>query len=1606
MKRVRKNNFLTSIAIISAFVVFAVALVTVALVGKEVYADAQSGITEKVPIESIELLSNKQGEVKPGDVINLRVVTTPDYAIETTQHIEYLIVSGGRYIILNGSTITVKDDAITGASFSICAVADGKYSDTLTWTIVGIEIEKINILNEDTVIQQNKTLQLDVEILPNDCTNRQLFYKITSGSEYARINQNGLITVNNRLPRGNIKITVRVESVTNSAVYDEKTYSIYVPTRSLYVTASNLNPKAGETVTLYEQIDATATVGTSDFTILEGEQYVKSREGNVITINDEIEDFDPYILFEYTRDGLTRQLRLDIYISITGISFESPIDIVKQSGMYKFRVVTTPLNATRKNLTFYLSDEENAVITRDGLFTAKVMPETDETSVDVIADIDGITCSTTVIIQKPNVTVTANNYNPTTKSTEAQTVTLTTAVDNVVTTENVTYTIIEGSQYVVGGEIASDGTFTIVTGIEDKDPEITISATYAYWQSKKIIVRPYILVEKIEINNSSIINVEQQVSYDFGGKQYPINARNVNQQLTYLLSNASGGGISQDIAKIDKDGILEIASSAPIGTVINVTILGADGVIATHTVTVTAVYATRIRLFSVTNQNGQEIKDGDTVEPGDVLYFEAIFPENDNPFNVTDKSYRVALHKGTDIATFDGYRATIKPQSQIEGDAYAVLKVVSDQGGNILEDYFAVRVHIAVTDIEYEQKVTEVAEGALLNIDKLLTASVQPSNATYGITYTVDGYATLTGSYVQVNDGLDSGDLTFTVTIKADEKTVVLTYKIYVKAKNIKITANNMQPLTLIDGGENVKLTVNMDKKASDNTFVFKIVRGADLIVGEYSNDVPIALTFNADGEAEFNFTVKSSDNIGADRLIEFEIAQGKTSESIEIEIYKPIENVALIVDGEVKTTSDTIMVDRGKSVSFTLEGISAVSDPNAYDAYIVKKGINDTMFDDIDIDMSNKSMPKVYIPSKMTKGSRFTLKIVADKCGKEFEFTFEIKELSEELFKVEYGKDSSGVTLDKNAPQIWVGRSTKIKITYDGVSLENYGLKIDPDAINFTDGTFKAISSDTARLTINSTASGKSSVSIFAPIVDGDGKYRVMLKKFKIFRPLNGTPSLTNGTITQKTTQLTLGDGTLDTKATYGLDSFKFYGSSLEGVAVTEKGEMTIKTASVSEYPTITLEATQVYNGTTVMYSTKVQPHVHKITFDKAGGSGGTDSIITVNGFCTSITPPTRKGYNFEGYYYDIIVKYAGCVGQFCVYNKDGKSQVNLSNFSGFSQTIYAKWTPWKYTINKYDLFNNEKKYEKTYDDIEYGTEWTFCFDDDANPDWTFEGWFLDDTNVTTNRKYTLPTSSVTKDGQVFTLYSKWTKSSCIAEGTLITLDDGTFKPVEELDGSERLLVWNIHTGTYDSAPILFIDYHGIKTYEVLRLYFDNANYVEVIDNHGFFDITLGKYVFIDAENVKEYIGHTFVTQNGEGRLVSSEVEQKETGSYSPVTFGHLCYYVNGFLSMPANTEPFINIFDVDTEKMRIDEELYIADVELYGLYTYETFVADWADYLDGIGETVEAEQLQAMLPEIMYEAFGGQFLKISIGKGNATWEEITKLIKMYERQLTGGNE
>ena len=63
----------------------------------------------------------------------------------------------------------------------------------------------------------------------------------------------------------------------------------------------------------------------------------------------------------------------------------------------------------------------------------------------------------------------------------------------------------------------------------------------------------------------------------------------------------------------------------------------------------------------------------------------------------------------------------------------------------------------------------------------------------------------------------------------------------------------------------------------------------------------------------------------------------------------------------------------------------------------------------------------------------------------------------------------------------------------------------------------------------------------------------------------------------------------------------------------------------------------------------------------------------------------------------------------------------------------------------------------------------------------------------------------------------------------------------------------------------------------------------------------------------------------------------------------------------------------------MKYDEEAMAADIERYGLYTYE----DWSDYL-----TYE-----------QFLAYNVQYLKVSVGKGLITEEGLIALIDRFLR-------
>lgn len=217
---------------------------------------------------------------------------------------------------------------------------------------------------------------------------------------------------------------------------------------------------------------------------------------------------------------------------------------------------------------------------------------------------------------------------------------------------------------------------------------------------------------------------------------------------------------------------------------------------------------------------------------------------------------------------------------------------------------------------------------------------------------------------------------------------------------------------------------------------------------------------------------------------------------------------------------------------------------------------------------------------------------------------------------------------------------------------------------------------------------------------------------------------------------------------------------------------------------------------------------------------------------------------------------------------------------------------------------------------------------------------------------------------------------NNCVAEGTLITLADGTKKKVEDLTLSDKLLIFNHETGKYDVASINFIENDGRKIYDIINLKFSNGVTSRVIYEHGYFDLDLNKYVYIRDNTYKQYIGHRFYSENGVVTLVDAFMTTERTGCYSLVTSYHLNYFTDGVLSMPGGISGLFNIFEYDEDLKFNQDDMKLA-IEEFGLFEYE----DFADY-------VSKEE---------FDSYPTKYLKISMGRGLMTWEDIEYLITRY---------
>ena len=265
-----------------------------------------------------------------------------------------------------------------------------------------------------------------------------------------------------------------------------------------------------------------------------------------------------------------------------------------------------------------------------------------------------------------------------------------------------------------------------------------------------------------------------------------------------------------------------------------------------------------------------------------------------------------------------------------------------------------------------------------------------------------------------------------------------------------------------------------------------------------------------------------------------------------------------------------------------------------------------------------------------------------------------------------------------------------------------------------------------------------------------------------------------------------------------------------------------------------------------------------------------------------------------------------------------------------------------------------------------------------------TFNGWYYCTGELAfTDFISSSPTYDVrnltTEQGAIVRIAADCTYS-CFTGDTLVNLSDGSLVRLDSLSVGDIIMSWNAITGQLEAVPISMYWNHGEGFYNVINLTFSNGKRLKVVTEHGFFDATLNKYVYIDAYNYNNYIGHKFACLNENGvfenvNLIAVDCKKEHSSCYSLRTACNDNAIVDGFLTLTHEDIPgFLTYFEFGDGYM-YDEVKMQEDIEKYGLYTYE----EWQDY-------------------VSYEEFialNGKYLKIVIGKGYLTYEDILRLIE-----------
>jgi len=217
-----------------------------------------------------------------------------------------------------------------------------------------------------------------------------------------------------------------------------------------------------------------------------------------------------------------------------------------------------------------------------------------------------------------------------------------------------------------------------------------------------------------------------------------------------------------------------------------------------------------------------------------------------------------------------------------------------------------------------------------------------------------------------------------------------------------------------------------------------------------------------------------------------------------------------------------------------------------------------------------------------------------------------------------------------------------------------------------------------------------------------------------------------------------------------------------------------------------------------------------------------------------------------------------------------------------------------------------------------------------------------------------------------------------CLAEGTRITMADGSYKNVEDIVAGDIVRTFDHEAGIISSSKICYTEEQEPQI--PLTLNFESGNRLTIVGQHCLLAETTRKYEIVELGNVKSFVGKRFYNAQTRqwDRLTGYEKGKTPVKSYAIYSAYHLNVISENMLTVEDDAYFLLNIYELD-ENLKADAEQLAADIEKYGLFDVARDYPEFAQYKE------------------LLEQLGARYYNIAKGKGLVSQNMIDYILSFW---------